>query len=286
MSPPKILLLVVLLGAALPVASATAGSPDVAALQVALRARSLYHGGIDGIRGPATRAATRSFQRAAGLPVTGVAGPRTRRALGRHGRPRLGSRLLGPGASGWDVVALQFLLGRHGFPSGPVDGGLGPRTQAAILRMQQFAGLPRTGIAGPRTLRRLRRAPMRPPVRLHRPSGAPISSRFGPRGTAFHAGVDFAAPLGAPVRASGPGRISWAGPRDGGYGLMVTVHHGRSIRTLYPHLSRILVRRGQRVRTGQVIGAAGATGRSSGPHLHWELRVRGAALDPLRALHR
>src|SRR5206468_12452324 len=91
-------------------APAAARSANVAALQVALRAERLYGGTVDGIRGPATRLAVRRFQARHGLAVDGVAGPRTRRALGRRGRPRLGRRPLTPGARGWDVAELQFLL--------------------------------------------------------------------------------------------------------------------------------------------------------------------------------
>src|SRR4051812_49969368 len=81
-------------------ATADASSADVAALQVALRALHLYHGGIDGIRGPGTRRAVRAFQRRHKLAVDGVAGPHTRRALGRRGRPPLGSRTMAGGGRG------------------------------------------------------------------------------------------------------------------------------------------------------------------------------------------
>lgn len=282
--PVRLFLSLLALLVLLPVAPARAGSANVAALQVALGAKGLYGGTVDGVSGSATRTAIRRFQGQARLPIVGVAGPATRRALGRRGRPRLGSRLMALGASGWDVAALQFMLGRHGFPSGTVDGGFGLRTRAAVLRFQRFTGLLLTGVAGPQTLARLRRPVRRPRLHLRLPSPARVSSRFGPRGVRFHAGVDFAGPLGAPVRAGAGGRVSWAGPRAGGYGLMVTVHHGGGVRTLYPHLSRILVRRSELVRAGTVVGAVGSTGRSSGPHLHWELRVRGSARDPLLAV--
>src|SRR3954451_10551300 len=90
--------------------AARMGSPSVAAVQVALRAKGLYSGTVDGFAGPATRTAVRSLQRRAGLAVDGIAGPKTWGALGRRGRPRLGSRLLHSGMSGFDVAQLQFLL--------------------------------------------------------------------------------------------------------------------------------------------------------------------------------
>jgi murein DD-endopeptidase MepM/ murein hydrolase activator NlpD len=280
----RFLVLCLLGGLLVPASPALAGPGDVAALQLALSVRGHYGGSIDGLRGPGTRAAVARFQRRAGLRADGRAGRRTRRALGRHGRPRLGSRAIGLGDRGWDVAALQFLLARHGFPSGPVDGGLGSRSHAALLRFQRWAGLGADGIAGPATLRRLRRAPTRPPLRLGRPVAAPLSGLFGPRGRRFHCGADFAAPTGTAIVAGAGGVITWAGWRPGGFGNVVTVHHGGGVKTLHAHLSSVAVRRGARVGRGALIGRVGSTGRSSGPHLHWELRVRGACLDPARAL--
>jgi peptidoglycan hydrolase-like protein with peptidoglycan-binding domain len=138
--------------AALLVGPATASDPQVAGLQVALKTKGLYHGAVDGIKGPQTRRAVRAFQRRAGLAVDGVAGPRTRRALGRLGRPPLGKRLIVHGALGWDVSALQFLLRSRGFDPGPLDGELGGRTTSALLAFQRSVGLSPDGVVGPATL--------------------------------------------------------------------------------------------------------------------------------------
>jgi peptidoglycan hydrolase-like protein with peptidoglycan-binding domain len=138
--------------AALLVGPATAADPHVAGLQVALRAKGLYRGAVDGIQGPQTRGAVFAFQRRAGLGVDGVAGPHTRRALGPLGRPRLGSRLIVRGALGWDVSVLQFLLRRRGFDPGPLDGFVGGQTAGALRAFQQRMGLFADGIAGPATL--------------------------------------------------------------------------------------------------------------------------------------
>src|SRR6478672_28873 len=85
------------------------GSASIAAVQVALRAKGLYSGTVDGFAGPGTRAGVRALQRRAGIAVDGVPGPQTLDALGRRGRPRLGARVLRSGKSGFDVAELQFL---------------------------------------------------------------------------------------------------------------------------------------------------------------------------------
>ncbi|MEA2311923.1 MAG: hypothetical protein QOE28_1891, partial [Solirubrobacteraceae bacterium] len=234
--------------------------------------------------GPGTRAAVERLQARRGLSVDGVAGPRTRRALGRRGRPALGSRPLRAGNRGWDVAALQFLLARHGFPSGAIDGGLGSHTDTALRRYQAWAGVGADGVAGPATLAALRRAPARSPLRFLRPIGAAIGDGFGPRGNRFHPGLDFPAPSGTPVTAAGYGCVASAGWDSGGYGNLVVIRHRLGMTSWYAHLSSIAVRAGQCLRAGALVGRVGATGRASGPHLHFELRLRGAALDPLSAL--
>jgi murein DD-endopeptidase MepM/ murein hydrolase activator NlpD len=260
------------------------GDPAVAALQIALHARSLYRGPIDGIEGPQTASAVRRFQRRRNVPERGAIGPRTRAALGRLGRPVLGSRVLEPDDVGWDVSALQFLLAWHGFPSGPFDGRLGPHTGAAIRRFQRWAGLAADGLAGPATLVALRVPPPISPILLRWPLNAPVGDGFGPRGRRFHAGIDLVAPRGTRVQAAGPGRVVWAGRRAGGWGLLVTVAHSTGVRSMYAHLARVEVRVGDQVGAGSSVGRVGATGHASGPHLHFELRLRGAAIDPLTAL--
>jgi murein DD-endopeptidase MepM/ murein hydrolase activator NlpD len=277
-------LLVVVAALALPAAAEAMAKPTVAALQVTLRARGLYGGTIDGIKGPLTTAAVRRFQRRAGLAVDGIAGRRTRAALGRFARRRLGQRMLGRGRVGWDVAALQFMLAWHGFPSGAIDGWFGPRTDSALRRYQRWRRIFPDGIAGPVTLRTLRSRPPRSPISLSYPLQTPITDRFGPRGNRFHTGVDFPTHFGARVAAARAGRVYRAGWNPGGYGYLVVVGHGHWTRTYYAHLSRVSVRVGQRVRLGQRVGAAGATGNATGPHLHFEVRRRGAAVNPLPAL--
>jgi peptidoglycan hydrolase-like protein with peptidoglycan-binding domain len=137
--------------------------PQVAGLQVALRAWGLYSGPIDAIDGPGTRAAVRAFQQRAGLPVDGVAGRQTRAALGPLGRPLRSRGVLQPGAFGWDVSVLQFALTRAGVYRWPIDGFFGPETAVALERYQQARGLVADGVAGPETLAGLGgRAPVAP----------------------------------------------------------------------------------------------------------------------------
>ncbi len=263
-----------------------AGSADVAALQVALRAVGLYQQTVDGSAGPGTRAAVRRFQSGAGLTVDGVAGAATRAALGRRGRPDYGSRTLRRGDSGWDVAALQFRLAWRGFPSGTFDGGFGSHLEAAVRRFQAYSGLAADGTAGPRTLGLLRGAVQRSPIWLKDPVRAGVGDGFGPRGNRFHTGVDYPAATGTAVTAAGRGRVVFAGWDSGGYGNTVVIEHPLGMRSLYAHLSRIGVGRGTWVVAGAIVGRVGATGVATGPHLHFELRLRGAAIDPRTALRR
>jgi murein DD-endopeptidase MepM/ murein hydrolase activator NlpD len=268
----------------LPGAAAAAGRPDVAALQVALRGAGLYGGTVDGVAGPGTRAAVRRFQSHHGLAADGIAGPATRAALGRRGRPAFGSRPMRSGQSGWDVATLQFKLAWRGFPSGPIDGGFGARTDAALRRFQAWAGLGPDGVAAARTLAALRRPVPRSPIWLVHPVRWRIGDRFGPRGNRFHTGLDYPAPAGTPVTAAGRGRVVFAGWDAGGYGNTVVVEHPRGVRSMYAHLSQVAARRGAWVVAGSRIGAVGSTGFSTGPHLHFELRLGAASIDPATAL--
>jgi hypothetical protein len=264
--------------------AAASYNSGVAALQVALRARGLYTGTVDGVEGPATTAAVKRFQRRAGLPVDGVPGAKTRHALGTFGRHLLGSRPLQRGESGWDVAALQFLLAWHGFPSATIDGGLGIHTYQALRRFQRWAHLPVDGVAGPTTIAALRKPSATCPLPLAWPLQGPIGSPFGPRGNRFHAGVDIVAAQGTPVTAAAPGRVVYAAFAAGGWGNLVVVLHSDGVRTLYAHLSKIDAHRGDTVATGTRLGLVGATGDATGPHLHFEVRLGGAAVDPLTAL--
>src|SRR5688572_2700373 len=129
----------------------------------------------------------------------------------------------------------------------------------------------------------LRKAFMRSPVQFSRVSSRFNLSRKHPvlNRIRAHRGVDYAAPTGTPVRAAGEGRVRFVG-RQGGYGNVVELEHGSGVVTVYGHLSRFAtqLKRGQRVALGSVIGYVGSTGLATGPHLHYEYRVRGVHKNP------
>jgi hypothetical protein len=169
----RIVLLGVVAAAALavvPTALASSRNPQIAGLQVALRAQGLYRGPIDAISGPGTVAAVRAFQRIEKLPVTGLANGRTRKALGPLGRPLFGARSLHRGAFGWDVAVLQFLLVRQGI-SVPVNAYFDAPTLHGVRVMQRRLHLRRDGVVGPNTFTALVK---REPTPLARPIAVKI----------------------------------------------------------------------------------------------------------------
>ncbi len=127
------------------------------------------------------------------------------------------------------------------------------------------------------------------PLRMPLAGEPSLTSSFGYRVDPFlgrlalHPGVDLAEAFGADIRAAAAGRIVHAGPA-GGYGIMVEIDHGNGLATRYAHMSEALVEEGQEVDKGAVLGRLGSTGRSTGPHLHYEVRVDGEPVDPERYL--
>lgn len=117
------------------------------------------------------------------------------------------------------------------------------------------------------------------------PTFGVVSSVFGPRDGRQHEGIDIAAEEGTPVRAVKSGRVVFAGER-GTYGNAVIIDHGRGLRTLYAHASEVTVASGEVVEEGQEVARVGNTGRSTGPHLHFEMLYRGTPLNPARYLPR
>ncbi len=108
----------------------------------------------------------------------------------------------------------------------------------------------------------------------------PVSGRF-----LMHTGIDIAAEMGTTIIAPADGKVISAGWNDGGYGNMIILDNGGPMSTVFAHLSQIFVAADQEVKRGQAIGAVGSTGESTGPHLHFEVRIDGKPVDPMSYLH-
>jgi murein DD-endopeptidase MepM/ murein hydrolase activator NlpD len=158
-----------------------------------------------------------------------------------------------------------------------------PDAAISFERQLHRIKLARAQVAG--LARRLGTLPVRKPLDGEIDLVSGFGVRLDPftRSPAMHTGVDLNAETGDPVRATADGTVTAAGWR-GGYGRMVEVDHGNGLTTRYGHLSSVAVRAGQSIRTGQIIGTVGSTGRSTGPHLHYETRLRGRVADPQRFL--
>lgn len=154
-----------------------------------------------------------------------------------------------------------------------------------VLTIPPSTEAPRASVDGRRTTTMAAAAPLR----LAWPVSGSVSSRYGwrpnpvGRGYEFHEGLDIAVPVGTRVVAAAAGTVNYAGWL-GAYGWTVVLSHGQDVETYYGHLSRILVRVGQVVRTGQVLALSGSTGRSTGPHLDFRMKVRGKLVNPLQYL--
>ena len=114
--------------------------------------------------------------------------------------------------------------------------------------------------------------------------GGVLTSGYGPRGRRLHKGIDIAKREGTPIYAAADGTVVYSNNKQRGYGNLVIIRHAEGVMTVYAHNRRNLVDEGQFVRQGAQIAELGNTGRSTGPHLHFELRVKGKAVDPLKYL--
>jgi len=224
------------------------------------------------------------LQRSTGVAATGRLDRRTRLALGRLGRHLPGTRTVTVGSSGWDVSWLEFMLAKHGFDPGRIDGRFDRRTKLAAVGFDRFAGISDRCHAHPNLFKALRRTPtQRSPLRLVWPVQATVARGFGIQGARLYSGVKLAGGFGTAVASAAEGRVVFAG-RKGSLGLVVELKHPHGVVTVYGHLGRIDVRLGDRVLRGALIGVLGKTGRTADPALYFEVRVRGAAVDPIRAL--
>jgi murein DD-endopeptidase MepM/ murein hydrolase activator NlpD len=177
---------------------------------------------------------------------------------------------------GLDPKAMVRAAGREAM-GGPFerlstasDGSIDPRFERLGLSLARMEALDR-GLAG---------------IPQYRPANVEmLTSSYGVRrdpftgAAAMHSGLDFRGPIGAPIYAAAKGRVSFVGQRSG-YGNVIEISHGNGLVTRYAHMSAFHSRVGQEVAPGDVIGAIGSTGRSTGPHLHFEVRVNGRAVNP------
>lgn len=184
---------------------------------------------------------------------------------------------------GLDMAQLEAAAPKGGM-GGPFVPVIKPSSDAGAFERQLYRiNLTRAQVD--KLTRTLSLVPYRKPVI----GNVEFSSGFGVRSDPFlgrpamHTGLDFRASTGDPVRATANGKVVNAG-WSGGYGRMVEIDHGNGLSTRYGHLSEIGVKVGEQIKIGQVIGAVGSTGRSTGPHLHYETRIDGDAVDPQKFL--
>jgi murein DD-endopeptidase MepM/ murein hydrolase activator NlpD len=182
----------------------------------------------------------------------------------------------------WIILALVAITAFNAYR----EGRLGDWLRAKFLNAAQ-PSLPLTGMPAPTTsstepaglLTSIVQGVLgRPVTGVDDPTDP--DQLFGTSRGRAHNGVDWPVPTGTPVRASTGGRVTHAGAA-GDYGFAVYVDHGNGLETRYAHLSRVSVRAGDVVNAGQVVGESGSTGRSTGPHLHFEVRQDGRPVDPL-----
>ena len=155
---------------------------------------------------------------------------------------------------------------------GPFDGGADPTFKQLFTSWKKLDNLASGAIA----------VPSDKPVKT-----AAFTSGYGVRSDPFrgsaamHPGIDLAGPMGTPIYATADGTVLRSGWTSGGYGNLIEVDHGRGIATRYGHLSQVLVRAGQHITRGQLIARMGSTGRSTGSHLHYEVRIDGKPVNPI-----
>lgn len=273
--------------------SATSGSLDELAASVEKRhaALALLVSDFKGAPGAAQALAVHKPTLADASPVERIQATRIDQerlidaaegfAKSRAERLRLAMRMAGLDAGSF--------TGRGSGLGGPLIEAKDPRALAAVLDVdEEFASRIHRAASDMSDMRSLSSAAQRLP--FYRPTSNPaLSSSYGVRfdpfthRPAFHSGLDFPGAFYTPIMATAPGVISFTGVRSG-YGNTVEIDHGGGFKTRYAHLQAIAVRVGQRVSIGQRVGAMGSTGRSTGPHLHYEVWVNGRAQNPNRFL--
>jgi murein DD-endopeptidase MepM/ murein hydrolase activator NlpD len=158
-----------------------------------------------------------------------------------------------------------------------------PPTTKAPTPTTAKPGVPTTKSPPPTTATPTTKAPATGGGRLSWPVSGVVTSGFGMRNGVMHQGIDIGVPMGTPIKASGGGVVFFSGVMSG-YGNVILIDHGNGVVTLYAHQSQLIAGEGARVAPGQVIGLAGSTGHSTGPHVHFEVRVNGTPANPMAYL--
>lgn len=202
-------------------------------------------------------------------------------AKGRADQLRLALRLAG-------LDARTFAGSSDEAQGGPLIEAKDPRALAAMLDVDEDFARRIQRVANEHAAYRgmaagTKKLPLGLPADVTRTSGYGVRLDPFTRAPAFHQGLDFSGPSYSAVFATGPGVVSFTGVRNG-YGNVVEIDHGQGFKTRYAHLATALVTVGERVAIGQKIGGIGTTGRSTGPHLHYEVWVNGRAQNPARFL--
>ncbi|WP_419255556.1 peptidoglycan DD-metalloendopeptidase family protein [Caulobacter sp. ErkDOM-YI] len=273
--------------------SATNGSLDELAASVEKRhsALAMLVSDFKGVPGAADALKTSKPRLLAATPVQRIQATRMDQerlidaaetfAKSRAERLRLAMRMAGLDAGNY--------TGRGASLGGPLIEARDPRALAAVLDVdEEFATRIHRAATDMSDMRSLNAAAQRLP--FFRPTSNPAMSssygvRFDPftRRPAFHSGLDFPGAFYTPIMSTAPGVVSFTGVRSG-YGNTIEIDHGGGFKTRYAHLQAISVRVGERVAIGQRVGAMGSTGRSTGPHLHYEVWANGRAQNPNRFL--
>lgn len=189
-------------------------------------------------------------------------------------------------ATGLDVGRFAKLMPKAKADDSAMGGPLIPLTKGESALFEKSLIAARGHISDSLRLGRVVESlPLRRPLPKAHETTSPFGTRSDPftRGLAMHSGLDFRAPTGTPARTTGHGKVVEAG-WVGGYGKMVEVDHGFGLTTRYGHLSSVEVSVGDTVKKGDIVGLVGSTGRSTGPHLHYEVRIDDEATDPLTFL--
>ena len=242
-------------------------------------------------RTPAPRLASRTGHDAGAVTLSGIEESLDRVEARQSGALLAIEDLYGSKARRIRSVLADLGLDTRKVVAPPARGGIGGpfipvdsrRDTSAFERQLHRVRLARAQVD--RLTKVLVAVPLRKPLRGASDTSSGFGVRLDPflRSPAMHSGLDFRAPPGEPVRVTAAGTVTASG-WNGGYGRMIEVDHGNGFSTRYAHLSEILVKEDQTVRPGQVVGRVGSTGRSTGPHLHYETRINGEAVDPHKFL--